>query len=176
MGISKGMNLEEIQKLGNFKPFKNSSYIYDSKNLIDGHPDFNDFTVILTPNTGVCKFEAFSKTIETNSFGTELQEKYNYLLTALTQKYGKAKGYDFVKSGSIWKEPQDWMMGLYRKERTLATYWTTPEINNLPDSLKALKLETTALSSTKGFITIGYEFDNAPECLNEINNKKNSKL
>ena len=121
---------------------------------------------------------AASKSIQTSDFGTELEDKYNSLIEVISEKYG-APGTKFnvLKSGSIWNEPRDWMMGLLKKERLLSAYWSPPEIVKLPDSIRSIGVETLPLLKTsEGYITITYEFNNFEACYDFINAKKNTNL
>lgn len=176
LGLSKGITLEELKKQGAFAP-GNQQFVYTAKTIANGHPDFDSYTVVLTPEQGLCKIQAVSKDIETSSFGTELEGKYKSLVDAMSGKYGAPrKNYDFLRSGSIWKESQYWMMGLLKKERTLTAFWSKPENDNLPDSIHSIIVETLALSGSKGYIKLGYEFDNLDACMAVLQAKKNSSL
>ena len=176
LGLNKGMTLEELNKHGSFTP-AGQQFVYTSKTLTNGHPDFESYTVILTPEHGLCKLQAAGKNIDSSSYGTELESKFKDLISAMTGKYGSpGKNYDFLRSGSIWNEPKDWMMGLLKKERTLTAFWAPPENSNMPDSLKTIMVEAIALSGSKGYIKLGYDFDNVSECLETLKAKKNSSL
>jgi hypothetical protein len=176
LGLSKGMTLEELKKQGAFVS-GNQQFVYTAKTITSGHPDFESYTVVLTPEQGLCKIQAVSKDIETSSFGTELEGKYNGLVEAMSGKYGApGKNFNFLRSESSWKEPQYWMMGLLKKERRLIAFWNKPENNNLPDSLQLIMIETLPLSGSKGFLKLVYEFDNIDACVAVLQAKKNSSL
>lgn len=176
LGLNKGMTLEELKKQGAFVS-GNQQFVYTAKTIASGHPDFESYTVILTPEQGLCKIQAVSKDIDTSSFGNELQGKYRELVGALSKKYGApGKDYDFLRAGSIWKEPQYWMMGLLKKERNLDAFWSKPENNDLPDFLGTVSLSAYALSGSKGAIKLSYDFDNIDACMETFKSKKNSSL
>ena len=176
LGLNKGMTLEELNKHGSFTPSPRK-FVYESKNLTNGHPDFQSYTAIVTPAHGLCKIVARSQNIESSSYGTEIEERFKDLISALTGKYGApGKQYNFLRQGSIWNEPKYWMMGLLKKERILSAFWWPPENLNLPDSLRGIHVETVALSVSHGFIRLDYEFDNASECLDTLKANKNSNL
>ncbi len=108
------------------------------------------------------------------TYGNEIQKNFQNLVTALTQKYGISdNNFDFLRYGSIWNEQKDWMMGLLKKERTLYTSWDN---KNLPDSLMSISVNTTALSTSKGWITLSYEFKNLDACFEVLKSQKNSNL
>src|SRR5260370_22314149 len=80
-------------------------------------PEFEAYLVFVSSGTGVAKVSGLSRDIDSNSFGSEMRSKFEEIQSALEGKYGKyTKTYDFLMSGSIWKEPGDWMTGLYKKE------------------------------------------------------------
>lgn len=175
-GLNKGMTLEELKKHGNFTP-AGQPFVYTSKTLTNGHPDFEVYTVVLTPEHGLCKIQAVGSNIDSSSYGSELESKFKDLTSAMAGKYGsQGRNFDFLRSGSIWNEPKDWMMGLLKKERTLTTFWSPPESQNLPDSLATIVVEAIALSGSKGYIKLGYDFDNISGCLETLKAKKNSNL
>ncbi|MBK8362094.1 MAG: hypothetical protein IPL15_25355 [Comamonadaceae bacterium] len=78
------MTLEELKKQGAFVS-GNQQFVYTAKTIASGHPDFESYTVILTPEQGLCKIQAVSKDIDTSSFGNELQGKYRELVGALSK-------------------------------------------------------------------------------------------
>ena len=176
LGLNKGMTLEELKKQGAFSPV-GQQYVYTSKTLASGHTDFDLYTVILTPEQGLCKIQASSKEIDTSSFGTELESKYRRLIDAMSEKYGPpGKNFDFLSAGSLWEEPQYWMMALLKKERTLSAFWSAPVNNNLPDSIQSITIESYALSGSTGYIRLSYEFDNIDACIKVVKSKENSTL
>lgn len=176
LGLNKGMTLAELNKQGSFAP-ANQPFMYRAKTLANGHPDFEDYTIVLTPEHGLCKIVASGKNIDSSPYGTELEGKFKELVSALTGKYG-APGKNFIGlgSGSIWNQPKDWMMGLLKKERSVAAFWIPPGNAHLPDSLQSIGVEAVALSGSTGYIRLAYEFDNADECMKTLKAKRNSSL
>lgn len=175
-GVSKGMSLEELKTQGAFVA-TNQQFVYRAETIKNGHPDFEAYTAVLTPNQGLCKIQATGNDIETSGFGTELKSKYQSLIGAMSEKYGApSNNFDFLRNGSLWTEPQYWMMGLLKKDRTLTAFWRKSEKNNLPDSLHTIMIETIALSGSKGYMRLAYEFDNIDACMAALQAKKNSNL
>ena len=176
LGLSKGMTLEEVNKHGDFKPVTNETYMYRSSTLTNGHPDFELYTVVLTPQHGLCRISATGKDVNTNVYGDALKDKFSSLSVALSEKYGKPdSSFDYLKKGSIWNESQDWMISLHKNERVLSQYWIKKQ-TSLPDSLQAITLEANALSQSKGWVSLFYEFDNFKACLDSRRAKRNSNL
>jgi hypothetical protein len=116
------------------------------------HPDFECYLVCVSASKGLAKVSAVSKDIESNSFGGPLKEKFAETRKALESKYGKATTVvDGLLDGSIWDEPEDWMMGLANEERTLNALWE--QLAGVGIALLA-----GASSSSQGNLTVQYEF------------------
>ena len=176
LGLSKGMTLEQVKQQATLMP-TDSPYGYTTTKLANGHPDFETYALIITPQQGLCKIHAMSADIPTSVYGTELQTRYKSLSKAMVEKYGKPEGdHDFLRAGSLWKESKYWMMGLQKNERLLATYWGPPKNVKLPDSLSTMKVEARAISQNKGFLLLNYEFDNYDACAAVLKAKKNANL
>ena len=83
------------------------------------------------------------------------------------------KRHDFLRSGSIWDEPEDWAMGLYKEERVLQSFWTFSPARS-EDGVQAVYLTANALSSSKGYVSLFYEFSNFDQCSKELDKAKNA--
>ena len=142
-------------------------YWYRTNKLPKGNPNFNRYDLLITPVTGLCKIVAYTENISTNSFGSELKSKFDFFATALEEKYGDSKKYDFLSSGSIWSNENDWMMGLLKKERYLVNFWTKEQGSNLPSHINILSVKAKALRNDEGYIVVVYEFSNTNECFKE---------
>jgi hypothetical protein len=141
-----------------------------------GHEAFETYGLLATPEHGLCKIMAIGRTVVTSVYGTQLKEKFNDVSDALESKYGKPDSdgkHDFLNRGSIWNEPQDWMMALRKKERTLFRYWSG---KNLPDNLSTVSIEATAQSTEKGYVIVYYEFSNFAACRQTTKTLTNSSL
>jgi hypothetical protein len=116
--------------------------------------DFEFYLVTISSNSGVAKVSGITKDIKTNASGESLQEKFKEFQAAIENKYGKAtQMYDFVDAGSMWKSPQDWMMGLLKNDRNLLASWDFNQGASISE-----KAEASA--SDVGWIIVQYEFSN----------------
>jgi hypothetical protein len=135
------------------------------------HAAFESFTLMFSAKDGLLKIIAYGKDIRTNGFGEAVRTSFDELRDAVSQTYGKpGKSIDFVRTGSIWHEPEDFMMGLLKEERNLAVMWDTA----LPNSIHAIVLEANALSRDKGYLTLTYEFQGWGEFVDEMKKKANT--
>jgi hypothetical protein len=133
------------------------------------HPAFEEYRLYFSPSDGLLKIHAIGLTVSTNSFGEELQNAFANICGALKAKYGAPKGgiYDHLKSGSIWNEPQDWMMGLLKNERDLFAIW------NWSNGDGGITLSVNPLSRESGYLTLDYEFSGWEKFVNSREAKQN---
>jgi len=118
------------------------------------------------------KIRAIGKDINTNGFGEQLKSAYLDIQKAVTSAYGSPeRSFDFLQSGSIWTESNHWMMGLFKEERTLATFWSPQQHVN---HVTSIQLEAVPLSSSVGYISLSYELEGFAEYINSEKAKTNS--
>ncbi len=121
------------------------------------HPDIREYLLLFSSKDGLLKLAASGKAIRTNGFGSELHDAFIELRDAVAGVYGTPKTHDFLRSGSIWKEREDWMMGLLKQERYLIAFWDPPPA--LPNQIANIEVEAVAVSTEAGYVAIRYEFE-----------------
>jgi hypothetical protein len=126
----------------------------DSLVLFDAAPGnsngFERFMVALS-SKGLGKILA-SVDVPTNRSGEQVREKYAAIKSALVAKYGTpTNDWDFIHSGALFSEPEDFTMSLVKEERTLACSW------DLADRTSIL-LEANGSNSQEAVIRLSYEF------------------
>jgi hypothetical protein len=174
-GLHAGMTKQELSRIGKLEQ-PEGSLSYSLSTVPLPHRSFESYMVVITDKAGLCKISAIGKTVFSSVYGTELQSAFDDVEEALTKKYGSHERTDGLRSGSIWDEPKDWMMGLHQKERYLATYWFLDRGATLSDHIVAIALEAHALSGNKGWLELSYEFDNFKACKDELTSKSNDAL
>jgi hypothetical protein len=199
-GLSQGLPIDEVVKLGQFVPGE-GTYTYVAKSVLSGHPDFDSYSILLTPKQGLCSVIAVSKDIYSDAYGHQLKRKFNELTSALSQKYGYpqisfdfsrtfdlSQSYGFWKLDGIWIEDNTWMNSLLDRTRTLNATWEEANRNNingewiatsnllLPDSLIRIRLNALARSANRGYMRLEYRFSNYAACVEAVDLKKNSNL
>lgn len=126
------------------------------------------YSVIATPETGICKVSMVTKTLQNDAYGEKVRDEYNSLKSALTEKYGKPDdSFDYLKHGSIWDEARDFAMSLSKEERTLSSFWTKPSQPAAGD-VSAVTLEAAAVSGSGTYTSVRYEFKNIDRCFEII--------
>jgi hypothetical protein len=134
------------------------------------HPAFS-------PKDGLLNIVAFGNGITTNGFGEAVHDSFVQIQEGISKTYGPPDvSSDRVRDGSIWNEPQDWMMGLLKGERDLMAIWykTVSSTKKLPNRIIGIVLEAKASSTEQGFIVLKYEFDGWNEYVEAKKNKADS--
>jgi hypothetical protein len=161
-GFREGTSIAELRRLG-AKPVEGPQGVWTVATAPQSHPSFEAYLLLADDSTGLCKVVATGVTVETSVYGTELRIAFDRIEEAITEKYRQGSRSDFLRAGSIWDEPNDWMMAIRQKERVLATYWENPA----PD-VRVIMLQANALSANRGWVSLHYEFANFPACKKRI--------
>lgn len=161
-GMEMGMPITQIQKKLNLTPTEVPG-VYKTNRLIKSHPRFDDYRLSFSPDTGLCKIVAWSKSIKTSVYGEGATGFFTNLVGTLEVKYGQPTIFDSLNPGSIWNEPKDWMMGLNKKERRLVAFWV-PDDRQLPENLAGISVDTFALDLETAIYSLTYEFKNIDKC------------
>lgn len=175
-GLPMGASLAQLRRVGPVESLAGATASYILKTVPKPHEAFESYLLIVLDGYGLCKISAIGKTIQSSSQGYEIQSAFRTLETALRAKYGNRKHFDFLTVGSIWNDPEDWMMGLLKKERTLTSYWDDEEGSTFTDNIRTITLDSVGESTGSAYIVLRYEFDNAKRCLEEVAKKRNSSL
>jgi len=128
------------------------------------------YVLRISPTVGLCAIGASGKTIESNSFGEQIRTAFDNVRQSLESRYGAPTSVtDELTEGSIWHDPQDFMMGLYKQERQLRARWSD---RNTGDGLRTILVSAAALTSSTAFVTLNYWFDNFDQCKAETDSQK----
>lgn len=146
-------------------------YVYKAESLPAGSAMINNYMLYIVEGVGLCRISAFLPWVMDDGTGANLRSYFERAHTALADKYGSSKRYDFIKKGSSWKANKDWMKSLKVEDRGLAVFWNSINGSKMPYDLEAIKLEATAISPESGLVEIGFEFKNYDLCIAESKNK-----
>jgi len=154
-GLDMGMSLDRVRQVSSTTPANRGNDLYEitppnTNNM------FETYVVRIHPTYGVYLIKAVGVDITTNGYGTALRTAFNNLAGSLERVYGQYRLTDFLLPRSIWKDPDDFMMGLLRNERYLFAMWERKEGSNLPDDLESIAIGASALNSSKGYVSLEY--------------------
>lgn len=136
------------------------------------HPLFDFYLVRVDEKEGVYSIEAYGS-IPTSEYGTEAEEAYENMKKQLSKGYGKPEEVEYLKSGSIWDEPRDWMMGLVKKDRTCLSFWA---FKDREDQLDIITLDLTAKYADTGRLELVYQSNKTGEILDRLKASQASVL
>lgn len=164
-GLSLGMKLSDFSgaNLVELAPFK-----YKIDKPPKSHPAFELYILQITPFSGLSWIKAIGYDIPTNGFGTSINSAFFEMEEKLKNTYGKCQRTDLLLQGSIWNEPQDWMMGLVKGERLLASQWDAKTGANLTEAIESVFLVANGRETDSGCIAIEYTLKNNSAALKEI--------
>lgn len=162
-GLKMGMNLNEIaQACDGQRPenVKDDCYrIYPEKK----HPLFEEYYAYVDDVEGLYYIKAVSERIASNSYGTELKEKFNEINARISKTYGVTETKDEILDNSSYDAHRDnhWMDAIYDGSRQLSAKWQKD--SPMKDSLVYVSLYASVPSwySSYGLINLEYRFTNA---------------
>ena len=161
-GFSIGMTYDEVKEAcGGSEP----EHIADNRYIVKpkkSHPLFEKYIVWISDSVGLYYIKGISRDISTTSYGTEVKNKFNDLLSSLEKKYGKFKMTDTVKSDYYLKDNQYWMSAMRDGARTYQANWNATE-DNFKDfnGVMSIAIGIKADYSISAYIWIEYAFLNA---------------
>jgi hypothetical protein len=158
-GLEIGMNYDQIKHVSKIEPVSKGNDIYE---IVPPkvNPDFEIYLVWISKTEGLYYIKAISKNITTSVYGSEIRSKFTELSESLEKIYGKSESMDILLPGSIWNEPNDWMMGLIKKERYLMALWENAKGSNLPDYITSIGINVSPVDTNTAYITMEYELSN----------------
>jgi hypothetical protein len=171
-GLEQGMSLVTVG--GNPEPI--SKGIYKFKSVPKPHPAFESYVLQFGPTSGLCWIKAIGPNVSTNVYGSDLKIKFDELKNRLSDIYGFPEEFDLLLPRSIWREPNEWMTALVKKERVLASRWQLDKAINQKHELKTVFLGASALSDDLGYLAVEYYFPNYDQCESEIKRAEDETL
>lgn len=171
-GLDMGMTLKDIGG----KPEKVANGKYRLSSVPKPHSAFEAYIVQVSPKGGLCWIKAIGKDVPTSAYGIELKSAFNDMKGKLEKAYGKHETIDLLMTGSIWNEPNDFMMAMIKKERILLAVWNNEKGSTLVDNIKQVGLIASPSGQNKGYISIVYSFDNEKACEAELAGQEDGAL
>lgn len=171
-GLGMGMSLKDIGG----SPRKIAPGKYELTDVPNPHSAFKKYIVQVAPKNGLCWIKAIGKDISTSAYGIELKSAFNDMKGKLEKSYGEHATTDLLMPGSIWKEPNEFMMGMIKKERFLMAIWNSTKSSRLTNNIKQIGLDAKPNGRDNGYITVEYSFTNEESCEAELSAKEDSTL
>lgn len=177
-GLQEGLTKKNIEDMigRSIEPVEGNINLYITSSLPKENSDFTSYGLLISPTVGLCQIRAIGKNIDTDSYGLKLQSTFDDLKKSLDSLYGNGEETDILLSGSIWKNPNDWMMGLIKQERFLSAKWNSDHDAMKKNSLSTIWLEARAQTESSGYILLQYVFNNDNTCQSEIDGERKNSL
>ena len=160
-GLTMGMQLDDFDVI-ELSEIGSNEYIANS--LPRNHSAFESYVLKIHPVTGLCQIRAIGKNIESSSHGTELVSAFENLRGQIVSAYGASNLVSFLRSGSIWDEPEDYMRAIERKERVFQAIWENEDGSIIGNEVVEVILEARASSSRIGYVIVQYRLQNETDC------------
>ncbi|MBB1492887.1 hypothetical protein H5395_15430 [Paracoccus sp. MC1854] len=137
------------------------SNFYRCKTLPAMHPDMEYYVIQYEPTVGFCMIKGVGINISDNRFGYKTQALTDRVADQVKRKYGTPQKLDYLKTGSIWDEPEDWMMGIKIQERSYAYLWSpSPPI----EGIEGIIVGAHALDAETGYVNVEFHTPRTDEC------------
>lgn len=164
-GVEQGQPLEQLGKSKQTAPG-----FYELSSVDAPYPNVETYVVQNTPSFGTCMIKAISNNITADSYGNNIRQALDSVKDDLSTRYGAPDtSFDFLHSGSIWNEPNDWTMGLAKEERTYAYFWKTPKDARVSVWRHVRTIGLIAASDgSKSWWSLEYDFDNGDNCDSDL--------
>jgi len=164
-GLTMGMSKSEIDNACGViaEPLEGSPCLFYTETVPKPHSAFEGYALLVPPSTGLCQIRAISKDVHTSSHGLQLRTQFEALREALVKKYGACDELDTLLTGSIWNEPEDFMMGLLKRERFLRAEWDFRPNSESNSEIARITLGAEAKSRDTGWLLLQYNLSNHDE-------------
>lgn len=171
-GLNMGMTIKQID--ANAK--QAAPGVFTTSKVPKPHSAFETYAVKVGSKSGLCWIKAIGKDISTSAYGIELKSAFEEMEQKLTKAYGKGEKTDLLLPGSIWKEPNEFMMAMIKKERFLMAVWEKNKGSELKDDLVQVGLIASPGGRDKGYLSLEYSFSNKDACDKEIAAQEDNAL
>ena len=170
-GLEMGMKKDQVKIAEEIAP-----YTYGLINVPKPHSAFPSIIGRITPNNGLSCIRALGNNIITQGLGLEVKYEFENYINKLSKTYGEVKVINDLMQGSIWDQPQDWMMSIEKKERMYLAQWHEDYGLNLPNNLISITLGVFAHDDHNGQLILDYYFKNSTTAQEEISSLEDDAL
>ncbi|WP_156878692.1 hypothetical protein [Roseomonas gilardii] len=128
------------------------------------HPEFELFHVQITQETGVCRLSAAGITHSNDRYGRSVRSAFQEVREQLEATYGKSGLNDFLKTGALWKNDEEWVMSIRQNERIFQAAWGKPSGAPIKNGVTEVLLNVAALDQSKSYLRLQFVFSNFDKC------------
>lgn len=110
-------------KAGSTPPSGMVNYMLAFHTVPKPHPSFQSYSGIWTPEGGLVRVTAYSKTFTDEADCRSARALYEQIKRQLTQVYGPTELIEFVDHDATWSDEEDFWQALNSNERTHGCQW-----------------------------------------------------
>ncbi|MFZ0427500.1 MAG: hypothetical protein WAO20_05255 [Acidobacteriota bacterium] len=169
LGLKMGMSREEVEEVAGepglpviSDEFRNG-WVFSKLEVPSGFQA--NVVATIGPQSGLCQLLLYGNPIRTPSNGEALRRELARVVETLRRTYGTPRICDVLRLGSKWREPEHWMMALFRKERVVQYEWIFTKERK--DRIAAIRLSADATDTATGVLRLEFTDTNWPACQEE---------
>ena len=126
------------------------------------------YVVTATPEQGVCMVKGVGVDHAGDAYGYKIIDVAADLRRQISVTYGSSRLNDFLESGSIWRESNDWAMAILKHERSYQFVWNRSAGSTLPNNVVEILETVGATSPGSTYLTLQFKYSNYSACQAEI--------
>jgi len=170
--LSAPFGIEPGSRLSSLKTIDDDTGPFYTVSPPTPHPLFATYSVLYTPEEGVCAIRAIGELVDDDRYGNELKSKFQQVKSALDKKYGTGTMNDRLLQGALWSEVNEFMMAIKKNERIFQAEWATTTSDS--DDLRDIIISIVSISSDSGALSLQYRFLNYDACQETIKRSQDS--
>ena len=179
-GFQKGMTRQQVIQLvgsGAIKPRDSDSppELMVLTTAPKPHSAYHDYALYFSPTMGLLKVAAQGDIMHSDDYGIEIQRAFEETVKGVSSRYGPPTStFNNCTGDDFYCKEQNWTYALYRKNRTLSSYWMPDEGYKQIGEVTTINVEAVPVSTNGAFISVAFEFSGWHEYVEARKAKANS--
>lgn len=158
-GLKAGMSLHELSALTPLVPVPGAQGLYCTMQLPQAWPEFERYVLEISPTRGLCKIVAHTPTLYSDASGKCLRGCFDGVAARINRRANSSQRYDVYQSGSVFADPDLWMVALHLGDAALAELWTGSDLAGVV-GVQAAALRVKSVDVYRGALELMLELDN----------------
>jgi hypothetical protein len=158
-GLKSGMSLHELSALTPLVPVPGAQGLYCTMQLPQAWPEFERYVLEISPIHGLCKIVAHTPTLYSDASGKCLRGCFDGVAARINRRANSSQRYDVYQSGSVFADPDLWMVALRLGDAALAELWTGSDLAGV-GGVQAAALRVKSVDTYRGALELMLELDN----------------
>ena len=133
------------------------------------HPEIERYLVTATPGQGVCAVGGISTDHSEDAFGIKVRNVAIDIRKQIDTVYGPSRIEDFLETGSIWRNANEWTTAIFKHERTYQFVWGKKAGPIISNNVVKISASVQAFDHSSTYLLILFVFKNYEACKAEMN-------